>query len=50
MLESSGFQNLKNSTSCIFLQVVNGIEMLCFLLLKANTQANAWIFSDSAQA
>jgi hypothetical protein len=44
MLKSSGFHTLK------ILRALNVIEMFCFLLLKADTQANPWIFSDSAQA
>jgi hypothetical protein len=46
MLKSSGFQTLKNSkmsSEC-------DRDILFFFLLKADTQANPWIFSDSAQA
>jgi hypothetical protein len=45
MLESSGFQTLKNSkmsSKC-------NRDVLLFLL-KADTQANPWFFSDSAPA
>jgi hypothetical protein len=45
MLKSSVFQTLKNSQmSCKFDRDVT------FLLLKADTQANPWIFFDSAKA
>jgi hypothetical protein len=45
MLKSSGFKTLKNSKmSCKFDRDV------LFFLLKADTQANPWVFSDSAQA
>jgi hypothetical protein len=46
MLKSSGFQTLKIykiSSEC-------DRDVLFFFLLKADTQANPWIFSDSAKA
>jgi hypothetical protein len=45
MLKSSGFQPLKSykmSSKCD--------RDVLFFLLKADTQANPWVFSDSAQA
>jgi hypothetical protein len=42
--KKSGFHTFKNSTMSF------GFDMFLFLLLKGDTQANPWIFSDSAQS
>jgi hypothetical protein len=42
--EKFRFSNFENSKMSYM------IEMFCFLLLKADTLANPWIFSDSTQA